>query len=105
VIEFDGWTALPLDEAANRLEVLKRSLDGLPPGLSYVIFHPAVDSPELRGLAPDWPCRVADYELLRSERLMPTIEALGIELIGMREIRDGAMRAELAPALPNEKSA
>jgi hypothetical protein len=52
-----------LDRHENRLEEAKHVLDNLSPGITNFLIHPAQDSPELRTIAPDWRCRVADYEL------------------------------------------
>jgi chitin disaccharide deacetylase len=88
VIAFDGWAELPLNISASRLETAKRIFDALPVGVSYLLSHPAVDSPELRGIAPDWEARVADYELYMSDEWASFLDASGLRLIGMREIRD-----------------
>jgi hypothetical protein len=59
----------------------------LPEGLSHFICHPATDTPELRAIAADWEARVADYTLYTDEKWRKAIEASGVKLIGMREIR------------------
>jgi hypothetical protein len=62
-----------------------------PAGLTYLLFHPAVDTPELRAFAPDWRARVADYELFTSDAWRAALDASGVQVIGWRAIRD-AMR-------------
>lgn len=85
---FDGWTGFPLDDASGRLELGKRLLDAAPKGLTYWLSHPAADSEELRAVASDWRARVADYELAMDERWRRAIEAAGLKVVTMREIRD-----------------
>jgi predicted glycoside hydrolase/deacetylase ChbG (UPF0249 family) len=95
---FDAWVDLPLSEAPERrLETGKRVLDGLPAGLSALLFHPAVDSRELRAIAPDWAARVADYDLLMSDRWAQVLETAGIRVLGMRAVRDALADLESAP--------
>ena len=60
-------------------------------GISHFIFHPSVDTPELRALAPDWPARVANYNAFMSDELRKFLESEDIHVIGYRAIRD-AMR-------------
>ena len=89
---FDHLAMMPLDEPAHRVEIAKRLFDALPPGLSYFILHPAMDTPELRAIAPDWPSRVADYKAFTSPELRDYVRNSGIHVIGYRTLRD-LMRA------------
>jgi predicted glycoside hydrolase/deacetylase ChbG (UPF0249 family) len=74
------------------LAAARRLVDALPAGLSCILLHPAVDGPELRAVAPDWPARVADFEVLRDPRLRRHLAAEGVHLLGYRALRE-AMRA------------
>jgi hypothetical protein len=85
---FDFFAVLSLDEHANRLDEIRAPLDELPAGLSTILFHPAADTPELRAIAPDWRCRVADYELFTSDALRAALASAGVQVIGWRAIRD-----------------
>jgi predicted glycoside hydrolase/deacetylase ChbG (UPF0249 family) len=85
---FDHITMMPLDEPAHRVEMAKRLLGALPSGLSYFILHPAMDTPELRAIAPDWPNRVADYEAFTSPKLRDYVRNSGLHVIGYRTLRD-----------------
>jgi predicted glycoside hydrolase/deacetylase ChbG (UPF0249 family) len=70
-------------------EVLERTLFDLRPGVTEVYAHPAVDTPELRALAPDWPARVDDHDLLvRDHGLRTMAERAGVTLLGYRQLRD-----------------
>jgi predicted glycoside hydrolase/deacetylase ChbG (UPF0249 family) len=88
VVTFDGWFMLPLDDGADRWNCIERMIQELPPGLSYVICHPAQDSGELRALAADWQARVADDRLLTDARWARALDAAGVKVFGMRAIRD-----------------
>jgi chitin disaccharide deacetylase len=68
--------------------VLERSLADLRPGVTEVYAHPAIDTPELRALAPDWPARVDDHDLLARDHDLPAMaERLGVRFIGWRALR------------------
>ncbi len=84
----DTVILMPLDQPQERLDQVKQTLDKLPAGLTYLIIHPAQDTPELRAIAPDWPARVADYQTFSSEALRAHIQASGITVIGYRALRD-----------------
>jgi hypothetical protein len=102
---FDHVRAMPLDApATDRLAIARRCFDELPAGLSYVIAHPAADTPELRAIAPDWRQRVADFETFGDPRLVRHVRALGIEVVGWRPFRDAIRRAS-APSQGDDVSA
>ncbi len=64
-------------------------LERLEPGVTELHFRPAIDSPELRALTPDWPERVGDHTLLCGKpdpRVLA--EKAGIEVIGFRRLRE-----------------
>ena len=42
------------------------------PGVTEASLHPAVDSPELEAMAPDWEARVDDHRLLVHDRELPS---------------------------------
>jgi predicted glycoside hydrolase/deacetylase ChbG (UPF0249 family) len=84
---FDEVIVMPLDRPQERLEQVKQTLNGLPAGLTYLIIHPAQDTPELRAIAPDWRARVADYQTFTSEALRAYIQTSGITVIGYRALR------------------
>jgi predicted glycoside hydrolase/deacetylase ChbG (UPF0249 family) len=73
---------------------LERVLHELKPGVTEVYVHPAVDSPELRACAPDWPARVDDHDLVVHDSSLRTLlDRAGVTLVGYRELRD-LQRAE-----------
>ena len=91
---FDDFRMLALDQpAAGGLERAKHAFEELAPGMTVVVAHPAADTPELRAIAPDWRQRVEDFEALGDPRLARHVRALGVELIGWRELRELFRRA------------
>jgi hypothetical protein len=92
---FDHLREMPLDlPAAESPQAVKQILAELEPGLTYFILHPAIDTPELRAIAPDWRQRVGDYETFRTGAPRRFAHDAGIHWIGWRAIRD-AFRAGL----------
>lgn len=68
---------------------VERVLFDLRPGVTEVYLHPAVDTPELRSLAPDWPARVDDHDLVTTDHTVRSLaERAGVVLIGYRQLRD-----------------
>lgn len=84
----DGMVGLDLGKPENRLEQAKLAFDALPAGVTHFLFHPCVDTPELRAIAPDWRARVADYETFMREDLRSYVEKSGVKVIGYRTLRD-----------------
>ena len=84
----DHITMMPLDDPDDRLERAKKILDGLDPGITYFILHPARDTPELRAMTSSWPSRVADWETFQREELRKHVEQAGIHVLEWRQIRD-----------------
>lgn len=79
---------MPLDRPEERVELAKQAFGQLPPGLTHFVLHPAVDSPELRAITPDWPSRVADYHAFTSRALREYVQRSGVQVIGYRQLRD-----------------
>jgi hypothetical protein len=88
----DGILAMPLDHDRDHIEAAKELLGGLPIGITHFLFHPSVDTPELRALAPDWPARVANYNAFMSDELKKFLESENVKVIGYRAMRN-AMRS------------
>ena len=78
---------LDLGNPAQNVADVQALFAALPAGLTYVICHPAADSPELRAIAPDWRARVRDYAVMTDPALRVAVEAQGIHLIGWRDIQ------------------
>jgi chitin disaccharide deacetylase len=68
---------------------LHRLLSDLQPGVTEVVLRPAVDTGELRALAPNWATRVDDHDVVTSgESLRVLADRAGVTLIGYRQLRD-----------------
>lgn len=88
----DFATGLPLDDPRDQLNVAKRMVGALKPGITHFLLHPSVDTPELRAIAPDWECRVANYNVFLSDEFRKHLEQEDIKLVGYRAIRDAMRR-------------
>jgi hypothetical protein len=92
----DYLAFMPLDHHEHRVAEAKALFDSLPAGLSYVLLHPALDTPELRAITPeDWQARVADYVAFTSAELRAYVRDSSVQVIGWRTLRD-AMRGTSA---------
>ena len=69
--------------------MFEHHLSRLKPGVTEMHVHPAVDSPELRAIAPDWEARVDDHRLVCEDGyLRRAVEEAGVTLIGFRPLRE-----------------
>ena len=84
----DNMFQMNLEKPENRLEQIKGALKSLQPGVTHFIIHPSADTPELRSICPDWPCRVADYQTFLDERLRSFIIESGLHIIGYRDLQN-----------------
>ena len=84
----DAIDYLSLEDPANHIEITKQKLGNLPVGITHFLMHPAIDTAELRAIAPDWECRVANYNAFISREIKDFIKNEGIQVIGYRPIRD-----------------
>ncbi len=77
---------------------IERALSELAPGVTELVVHPAIDTDELRALAPDWADRVDDHDLVAGRsNLRAVARRAGAHLIGYRELRD-LQRSEPSPS-------
>jgi chitin disaccharide deacetylase len=68
---------------------VERLLFDLPPGVTEICLHPAIDNDELRAATADWAGRVEDHAYLcRDPSLHDFVARAGAELIGWRELRE-----------------
>jgi predicted glycoside hydrolase/deacetylase ChbG (UPF0249 family) len=67
---------------------IERALVDLRPGVTEVYVHPAVDTGELRALAPDWSGRVDDHDFVTDRTTLRSLaQRAGVRFIGWRELR------------------
>ena len=83
----DHWCVMSYEEHQHRFEQAKALLEKVPAGITYFLFHPATDTPEIQTIAPDWRTRVADYELFQDEKFRQYVQQLGIHIVGWRELK------------------
>lgn len=83
----DAIFQMPLNQPENRLDIAKAAFAALKPGITHFVIHPAVDTPELRAITPDWRGRVADYLTFQREDLRDYIRQIGVQVIGYRTIQ------------------
>ncbi|MDQ6618004.1 MAG: polysaccharide deacetylase family protein [Actinomycetota bacterium] len=68
---------------------LDRLLGDISPGVTEVVLRPAVDTGELRALAPDWASLVDDHDVVTiGQSLRALADRAGVTLIGYRQLRD-----------------
>jgi predicted glycoside hydrolase/deacetylase ChbG (UPF0249 family) len=66
-----------------------RLLGEVRPGVTEIVFRPAVDTGELRALAPDWASRVEDLDVVTGGRSAAALaERARVTLIGYRQLRE-----------------
>lgn len=68
---------------------LDQLLADIRPGVTEVVLRPALDTAELRSIAPDWAARVADHDLaMTADSLQVLARRERVHLIGYRQLRD-----------------
>ncbi len=83
----DGLANMPLDEPEGQPELAEKLLGELPAGVTHFLFHPSIDTPELRAIAPDWPSRVANYHTFMSKEIKDYIRNAGIQVVGYGDLK------------------
>ena len=83
----DYATGLDLDKPFDRLEQAKTAMSNLQIGITHFIIHPAIETPELKAITPDWQSRVADYQTFIDEKLQKHIINEGIHVIGYKTLK------------------
>ena len=78
---------VPARKAGSRDRV-EKAIVGLQPGVTEIHVQPAVDTPEIRAVSPNWAAWVDDHALVTQEpSLRRMLERAGAVLIGFRELR------------------
>jgi predicted glycoside hydrolase/deacetylase ChbG (UPF0249 family) len=66
-----------------------RLLADVRPGVTEIVFRPAIDTGELRALAPDWASRVDDLDVVTGDRSAAALASRArVTLIGYRPLRE-----------------
>ena len=72
----------------NKSSFYRRLIDGVQPGLTHLLFHPAKIGDELLAIDKQRPdSRHADYLAFTDHSLKDYIEKAGIHMIGFRELK------------------
>ena len=68
---------------------VERTLRELQPGVTEVHVQPAIDTPEVRALSPNWEAWVDDHRARRARREARRRDrrSPGVHLIGFRQLR------------------
>jgi chitin disaccharide deacetylase len=94
IVSPDHLVRVPRTQSTRR--ALDRLLLDLAPGVTEVVLRPAIDTAELRAVAPDWPARVDDHALaLEATWLRDLVERAGVTLVGYRALRELQRAARL----------
>ena len=68
---------------------IEATLFDLPPGVTEIFLHPAIDSDELRSSHPDWAGRVEDHAYLCNDpSFRDLLDRAGVIRVGYRELRE-----------------
>lgn len=88
LLVIDRVTYLPLGDPHDRLARAQAVIEALPPGLSFLIAHPATDTTELREAAPaDWRARVEDFKLFTNPLFSRWIKNTDIHIMDFRSMK------------------
>jgi predicted glycoside hydrolase/deacetylase ChbG (UPF0249 family) len=90
----DAVLFMPLNEHSDdHIESARKLLGEAPVGITHLLLHPSVDTPELRAIAPDWVARVANYNAFMSDEMKKILEREAVKIIGYGAIRDVMRKA------------
>ena len=78
-------TLVDLDDKAG---FYREKIDGIGPGLTHLLFHPAINGEELQAIADTHLSRHADYLAWSKPETRQYIADAGIKQIGYRELRN-----------------
>ncbi|MCS7460968.1 polysaccharide deacetylase family protein [Paenibacillus doosanensis] len=65
-----------------------RLLREMKPGLTELLFHPSLDTEELKAITGTWPIRRCEYDLFLDPDVQDVIARERLSLIGWREVRE-----------------
>jgi predicted glycoside hydrolase/deacetylase ChbG (UPF0249 family) len=84
----DHIRGLSMPKGTDRLAEFSAILRDLPPGLTHLIYHPALPGPEIETITPDWPMRVADRAAFTDPRLPQVLHDSGVKVLQYRQLRE-----------------
>lgn len=77
-----------LVDVEDKMAFYKQQFDSLQPGLTHLLLHPAVSSPELEGLGHMVRSRAQDHQVFTSLELKDYLAEIEIKIIGYHRLRD-----------------
>ena len=85
--KLDFFTSAPKGETyEDKIEKFKQLIKSLPPGLTEIIFHPSVDTENLKSITGSWQQRVWEYKMFGDPDLIKFFEDEGIVFTNWKEI-------------------
>lgn len=83
----DNFTSAPNAKTyEEKVEAFKGLIKSLRPGLTEIIFHPSVDSENLKSITGSWQQRIWEYEMFADPNLIQFFEDEGIIFTNWKEI-------------------
>ncbi|HEY7938249.1 MAG TPA: ChbG/HpnK family deacetylase, partial [Acidimicrobiales bacterium] len=80
-------------------DLFERVARDLRPGVTEILVHPAVDTPELRAAMPDWESRVDDHRLITADTaLASALDEAGVHRLGYRRLHELQRAARVGAA-------
>jgi chitin disaccharide deacetylase len=89
----DDLRFVELESPPALRDQLFETLRTLQPGITEVVLHAAVPTPEAEAVMLDWPARAEALRLMKDDTIRQEIERLGIVLVGWRTLRAAQHRA------------
>jgi len=77
-----------LVDLSDKEAFYREKIEGIKPGLTHLLFHPAINGDELKAIADTHDSRHADYLVWSQAATRQFIEDRGIKLIGYRELQE-----------------
>ena len=85
--KLDNFTSAPKGETyEDKIENFKTLIKSLPPGLTEIIFHPSVESENLKSITNSWQQRVWETEMFSDPNLIKFFEEEGVIFTNWKEI-------------------
>ncbi|CAM4104317.1 polysaccharide deacetylase family protein [Paenibacillus alkaliterrae] len=89
----DEIVVLPfmLQEGENYSSVKQNTIQllrGIKAGITEMVFHPSLDTDELKAITDTWQSRRYEFDLFQDEDIKAVIHEEKIKIIGWRELRD-----------------
>lgn len=85
--KLDFFTSAPKGETyEDKIEKFKQLIKSLPPGLTEIIFHPSVDTENLKSITGSWQQRVWEYKMFGDPDLIKFFKEEGIIFTNWKEI-------------------